>query len=133
MSYEWTTHILRGEGLQDFRNLEVWKRSHSLTLELYRVTSKFPSNELYGMTSQIRRAAASVPANIAEGCGRYGNAELTRFLRIAIGSSSELEYHVLLAYDLGYIGKEEYEELTVRVVEVRRMLIGLSNRTRTDR
>ena len=118
--------------MQDFRSLEVWRKSHRLTLELYRVTSRFPNSELYGLTSQIRRAAASVPANIAEGCGRYGNAELTRFLRIAIGSSSELEYHILLAHDLNYIDKQEHDELSKRVIEVRRMLIGLSNRTRTN-
>ena len=119
--------------MQDFRNLEVWRKGHSLTLEIYRITGRFPSHELYGMTSQIRRAASSIPANIAEGCGRYGNAELTRFLRIAIGSSSELEYHILLAHDLNYIDKQEYDELSKRVIEVRRMLIGLSNRTRTNR
>ena len=119
--------------MQDFKSLEVWKRSHNLTLELYRITGNFPSSELNGLTSQIRRASASIPANIAEGCGRYGNAELTRFLRIAIGSSSELEYHILLAHDLSYIDKEVHDEFSHRIIEVRRMLIGLSNRTRTDR
>ena len=118
--------------MQDFKKLQVWRKSHSLTLEIYRITGGFPSSELYGLSSQIRRAAASIPANIAEGCGRYGNAELTRFLRIAIGSASELEYHILLAHDLNYISKSEYSELSMRTIEVRRMLIGFSNRTRTD-
>ena len=77
--------------MQDFKKLKVWQKSHHLTLDLYRITSSFPRSELYGLTSQIRRSASSVPANIAEGCGRYGNAELTRFLRISMGSASELE------------------------------------------
>ena len=117
--------------MQDFKKLEVWKRSHSLTLEIYKVTGTFPRSELYGLTSQIRRSASSVPANIAEGCGRYGNAELTRFLHISMGSASELEYHILLAHDLKYLTAEAYEEISGRLIEIKRMLTGLTNRTRS--
>jgi four helix bundle protein len=86
--------------MQDFRKLAVWKRAHALTLKVYDVTSAFPREEGYGITSQLRRSMSSVPANIAEGCGRGGNAELARLLQIAIASASEAEYHLLLARDL---------------------------------
>lgn len=115
--------------MQDFKNLEVWKKSHSLTLDIYRITSRFPKSELYGLTGQTRRSAASIPANIAEGCGRYGNAELTRFLRISMGSASELEYHILLAHDLNYMPTEDYNSISLRLTEIKRMLTGLSKRT----
>jgi four helix bundle protein len=86
--------------MKDFRNLKVWERAHELTLELYRMTGRFPREELFGLTSQIRRCCASIGANIAEGCGKRGNAEFQRFLQIASGSASELDYHLLLAHDL---------------------------------
>ena len=117
--------------MQDFKRLEVWKKSHSLTLEIYRITSEIPRSELYGLTSQIRRSASSIPANIAEGCGRHGNAELTRFLHISMGSASELEYHILLARDLKYIAPDDYNDVSNRLIEIKRMLTGLTNRTRT--
>ena len=88
--------------MKDFRNLEVWDKAHQLTLNVYRITKTFPGDEKFGLTSQIRRCAASVAANIAEGCGRTGNAEFHRFLQIAMGSASELEYHLLLSRDLEY-------------------------------
>lgn len=80
--------------MRDFRELKVWEKSHQLTLAIYKITAIFPREELYGLTIQIRRASASIPANIAEGCGRNGVAELARFLHIAMGSASELEYHL---------------------------------------
>ncbi|MGA9994068.1 MAG: four helix bundle protein, partial [Pyrinomonadaceae bacterium] len=89
--------------MRDFREFKVWVKSHDLTLEVYKVTAAFPKEELYGLTSQIRRASASIPANIAEGCGRSGNPELCRFLQISMGSASELEYHLLLAHDLKFL------------------------------
>ncbi len=107
--------------VRNFRNLKVWEKSHRLTLAVYESTAKFPHNELYGLTSQVRRSAASIPANIAEGCGRDGEAELARFLRISAGSASELEYHLLLARDLGILVSEEHERLTKEVVEIKRM------------
>ena len=117
--------------MQDFKKLKVWQKSHQLTLEVYRVTSSFPRSELYGLTSQIRRSASSIPANIAEGCGRYSNAELTRFLRISMGSASELEYHILLARDLKFMSIGDYNSISNQLTEIKRMLTGLTNRTRT--
>ena len=93
--------------MKDFRELKVWEKAHQLTLSVYQVSHRFPKEELYGLTSQIRRASASIPANIAEGCGKCGDAELARYLQIAMGSSSELEYHLLLARDLGYLSADE--------------------------
>ena len=87
--------------MKDFHDLKIWQRSHKLTLALYKATNPFPKSEMYGLTSQIRRCSASIPANIAEGCGRNGDLELARFFQIALGSASELEYHLLLASDLG--------------------------------
>ncbi len=87
--------------MRDFRQLMVWEKSHQLTLEIYQATGAFPREELYGLTSQIRRAAASIPANIAEGCGKDTETELARYMQISMGSASELEYHLLLAHDLG--------------------------------
>ena len=86
--------------MKDFRQLKVWEKAHHLTLEIYRATASFPRAETYGLTSQIRRASSSICANLAEGCGRGGDAELARFCGIARGSASELEYHLLLARDL---------------------------------
>jgi len=111
--------------MQDFRSLQVWGKGHQLTLALYKATAPFPKDELYGLTSQIRRACASIPANIAEGCGRSGKAELGRFLQVSMGSASELEYHLLLAHDLGLLRDKEYEQLQAQAVEVKRMLSSL--------
>jgi four helix bundle protein len=106
---------------RDFRKLKVWEKAHRLTLDVYRVTKAFPREELFGMTGQIRRAAASVPANLAEGCGR-GGGDLARYCRIAAGSASELEYHLILAHDLELLDVESYERLAKQVEEVERML-----------
>jgi four helix bundle protein len=111
--------------MQDFRSLKVWGKSHELTLAVYRATARFPKDELYGLTSQIRRACASIPANIAEGCGRSGKAELGRFLQVSMGSASELEYHLLLARDLGLLKEADYTQLEGRAVELKRMLSSL--------
>ncbi len=93
--------------MKNFRDLRVWEKAHRLALSVYRATRTYPSEELYGLTSQSRRAAASIPANIAEGCGRGGNPELRQFLQIAIGSASELGYHLLLAHDLKLLNDED--------------------------
>lgn len=110
--------------MRDFRNLQVWEKAHSLTLNVYRTTLSFPKEELYGLTSQIRRSSASIPTNIAEGCGRNGNAELARFMHISMGSASELEYQLLLAHDLTYLEQDAYTELHEKVTEVKRMITG---------
>ncbi len=108
--------------MKDFRNLQVWEKAHALTLDVYKATVSFPKEELYGLTSQIRRSSASIPTNIAEGCGRSGDAELARFMHISMGSASELEYQLLLAHDLNYLDDEIYTELHEKVIEVKRML-----------
>jgi len=97
--------------MKDFRNLQVWERAHQLTLTVYKMTANFPAEERFGLTSQIRRCSASIGANIAEGCGKRGNGEFQRFLQIASGSASELDYHLLLARDLGFLRDEEYRKL----------------------
>jgi len=111
--------------MQNFKDLKVWQRSHQFVLELYRVTTSFPKSEVYGLTSQIRRAAASVPTNIVEGCGRSSNAELGRFLWIAMGSAAEVEYQCLLARDLDFMSEIEFTHLSGEIVEIRRMLNAL--------
>ena|SRR5437867_6009662 len=108
--------------MKDFRQLKVWDRAHQLTLAIYQVTATFPRDETYGLTSQMRRAASSIPSNIAEGCGREGDAELSRFCLMARGSASELEYQILLARDLNIIESRQYEQLTQQAVEIKRML-----------
>ena len=114
----------------NFKSLKVWQKSHELTLAIYKATANFPKDELYGLTSQIRRACASVPANIAEGCGRTGKAELARFLQVAMGSASELEYHLLLAHDLGLLRDGEYKLLENQAVELKRMLSSFISKLR---
>lgn len=119
--------------MKDFHDLKVWEKAHALTLAVYQVTGKFPREELYGLTSQIRRCCASIPANLAEGCGRNGDAELCRFCSIAMGSASELQYHLLLAKDLKLIKQDAYEDLSKRAVEVKRMLGALIQKLKADR
>ena len=114
--------------MQDFRKLDVWRKAHALTLSVYAATSRFPRQEEYGLTSQLRRAASSIPANIAEGCGRGGSVELARFLQIALGSASELEYHLILAHDLHHLDEAAFNKLATDTSEVKRMLTGLRRR-----
>jgi four helix bundle protein len=111
--------------MKDYRNLEVWKRAHELVIEVYKITGQFPKEEKFGLTSQMRRSSSSIPTNIAEGCGRAGDTEFHRFLIIAMGSSSELEYQVLLSHDLGYLKTQQYEELEQEIIVVRKMLNAL--------
>jgi len=115
---------------RDFRELQVWEKAHRLALGVYEATALFPKEETYGITAQMRRAASSVPMNIAEGCGRLGDAELNRFLHIAAGSARELDYQLLLARDLGMLNIHAYEELLAHVQEVQRMLAALTRKLR---
>ena len=108
--------------MHNFRNLVVWQKSHELVLRVYTATASYPETERYGLTSQTRRSAASAPANIAEGCGRYSRRELRRFMTIASGSTSELDYQLLLGLDLGYLNESTYAELQKRTEEVKKML-----------
>jgi four helix bundle protein len=117
--------------MQDFRGLQVWQRSHQLTLAVYRGTAAFPKEEMYGLRSQIRRCCFSIPSNIAEGCGRGTDAELKQFLQIAMGSASELEYFLLLVHDLKFLPTKIYETLQGELIEVRRMLNGFIQKLKT--
>jgi four helix bundle protein len=118
--------------MQDFKELKVWEKGHQLTLTVYRITKDFPKSELYGLVSQMRRAAGSVPSNIAEGCGRSGQRELARFLEIAVGSASELQYHFILARDLEYLQSQHADALEQQAIEVKRMLASLIGRVRNS-
>lgn len=117
--------------MQDFRNLKVWEKGHQLTLSVYRETAGFPRDEVYGITAQMRRSAQSVPTNLAEGCGRGSDADFGRFVQMAMGSASELEYQLVLSRDLSYLKPANYEELNRSVLEVKRMLASLLQRLRS--
>ena len=119
--------------MKDFRRLKVWEKAHLLTLAVYKATARFPREELYGLTSQLRRCSASIGANIAEGCGKEGNRELYRFLQIASGSASELDYHLLLARDLNFLADPDYQNVIQQLLEFRRMLTALVRKVGTDR
>lgn len=108
-------------------------KSHQFTLSIYKVTSDFPIDELYGLTNQIRRAAVSIPSNIAEGSGRQGDAELIRFLHIAAGSAHEAEYQLLLARDLDFLEGENYSRLEQEIIAIKRMLAGLIQKLEANR
>jgi four helix bundle protein len=111
--------------MQRFTELKVWQRAHAWVLEIYRVTASFPTDERFALTSQLRRAATSVPANIAEGSRRQGQQEYSRFLNIAQASAAEAEYLLILSHDLGYIPTATFDRLTSDLDEVARMLHGL--------
>jgi four helix bundle protein len=108
--------------MRNYRDLQVWKKAHDLTLELYRVSQRFPREEMYGITGQLRRAAVSIRANLAEGCGRRTSNELARFVRAAMGSASELDYHILLCRDIGLMSSDDFSISTAKLTEVRKML-----------
>lgn len=108
--------------MRNYQLLDFWQKSHRLTLRIYAVTQTFPKEEVYGLTSQMRRASASIPTNIAEGCGRESTAELKRFFSIAAGSSSELQYQLLLSKDLSYLPELLYKELTDETIQIRKMI-----------
>ena len=119
--------------MENFKDLKVWVKAHDLTLAIYQKTRGFPKEEIYGLTSQIRRASASIGANIAEGCGRRSDPEMNRFIQIARGSVSELEYHLLLARDRRFLSLsvDDFEELEAKVFEIQRMLASLSQRLKS--
>ena len=108
--------------MRDFRDLSIWKKSHLLTLKIYTVTKHFPKEEMFGLTSQMRRSASSIPTNIAEGCGRNTNPDFKRFLTMAAGSSSELAYQLILSRELQFISIEEFNELESELNEIMKMI-----------
>jgi four helix bundle protein len=109
----------------DFKKLEVWQAAHSLVCEVYRKTRGFPKTEAYGITAQLRRSASSIPTNIAEGCGRNGDVEFSRFVRISLGSATELEYQLLLSRDVGLLDESIHTELSAQARRIQGMLAGL--------
>src|SRR5437867_11302441 len=117
--------------MKDFRQLKVWEKAHQLTMAVYHITT-FPREQTYALASQMRRAASSIPSNIAEGCGRDGDPELSRFCTIARGSASELEYQLLLARDLKLIPPNDYEQLAQQVIEIKRMITVLIQKLTAD-
>ena len=118
--------------MQDFTKLIVWQKAHELALDVYRTSSSFPRDERFGLTRQIRRSVTSIPTNIAEGCGRSSRADFARFLSIAGGSASELEYQILLARDLGLVPSDVCSGMTNKTREVKRMISGLAKKLKTD-
>lgn len=118
--------------MQDFRRLAVWQKAHQLAVSVYAESEKLPPRRGWPLESQILRSATSIPANIAEGCGRSGDRDFRHFLRHSFGSACELEYHLLLARDVGFLAPPAYERLFPELVEVKRMLAGLIARLTTD-
>ena len=118
--------------MQNFKELKVWQKAHRLTLDVYKITASFPRAEMYGLTSQMRRSSASIPTNISEGCGRDSSAELARFLTIAMGSASELEYQMILANDLKFMNEEVYSRRRDDLVEIKKMLTSFIKKLKAD-
>ncbi|MBE0663980.1 MAG: four helix bundle protein [Bacteroidales bacterium] len=111
--------------MQDYKKLEVWEKAHILIKEVYMLTVAFPKEELYGLVSQLRRASVSIPTNIAEGAGRESKADFGRYLQIAFGSANEVEYLLLLSYELKYLSQENYKGINAQIEEIKKMLSGL--------
>jgi four helix bundle protein len=119
--------------MQNFKELKVWEKSHQITLDIYKVSACFPKEETYSLTNQLRRAAASIPANIAEGCGKNSQADLANFLNIALGSANETEYFLILSKDLHYLNEQDFTTLSNNINEIKAMLIGLIGKVRAKR
>ncbi|TZF81705.1 four helix bundle protein [Pedobacter sp. BS3] len=116
--------------MQNYKELKVWEKSHLLVLDIYRITAKFPKEEIFGITSQIRRSAASIPANIAEGCGKNSQLDMANFLNISLGSANETDYFLLLCKDLQYISETDFFELENTINTIKAMLINLITKVR---
>lgn len=116
--------------MQNFKELKVWEKAHQFTLKVYEVTRSFPKDEVYGLTSQLKRAAFSVPSNIAEGCGKHSKNEFAHYLNIALGSANEAGYFILLAKDLTYLAADKAELFSTQINEIKAMLIGLIRKIR---
>jgi len=114
--------------MRDYKKLQVWAKAHSLTLEIYREVKTFPKEELFGLISQMKRSSSSIPTNIAEGAGRFSNKDFSRFLKIAYGSTNELEYQIILSTDLEFLDHQKAENLIDKTQELRKMLYALINK-----
>ena len=119
--------------MRDYRKIQAWSRAHQFVLAVYKLTESFPPKEQYGLISQLRRAVLSVPTNISEGCGRSTETEFSRFIDIAHGSASEVDYLLLVSHDLGYIEKQTYQGLYKELTEIRKMLTGLVKAVRSTK
>ncbi|MFA6283436.1 MAG: four helix bundle protein [Desulfurivibrionaceae bacterium] len=117
--------------MSNFHELLVWKKAHALAVHLYKISQSFPKEKLYGLTSQMRRACVSIPANIAEGCGRGSDADFARFLYIVMGSACELEYHLLLACELKFVERGRIDSAVEELAEIKKMLSGLIKKLKT--
>lgn len=117
--------------MQNYKELKVWNKAHVFTIEVYKISLQFPKEELYSLTNQIRRAAYSIPSNIAEGCGKKSQADFANFLNIALGSANEAEYFLLLTKDLTYLPADKYDILAMEINEIKAMLITLINKVRS--
>jgi four helix bundle protein len=114
--------------MQDFTKLQVWQKAHQFTLGIYKITKDFPTEEKFGLISQLRRASCSIASNLAEGCGRKTNKELGRFIAIAQGSAFEVRYQLILAKDLNYISQQRFEFFEQKIIEISRMLNSLAQK-----
>jgi four helix bundle protein len=117
--------------MQNYKDLKVWEKAHLFTLKVYEQTKSFPKEEIYSLTNQLRRSASSIPANIAEGCGKNSQLEFAQFLNIALGSANESEYFLILSKDLKYLVQETFDVLFNLINEVKGMLIGLISKVRS--
>jgi four helix bundle protein len=118
--------------MRDFRKYNVWKLGHEIVLAIYQVTQNFPTHEIYGITNQLRRASVSIPTNISEGCGRNSDAEFSRFIHIALGSASEVEYLIQLSLDLKYLKENSYQELNDKINLIKKKLYHLNKSLQTS-
>jgi len=117
--------------MQNYKDLKVWGKAHQFTLEVYEITKVFPKEEIYSLTNQLRRAASSIPANIAEGCGKNSQAEFAHFLNISLGSANEAEYFLILSKDLKYLNESIFDTLVKTINEIKAMLITLISKVRS--
>jgi four helix bundle protein len=118
--------------MQNFNDLKVWEKAHLFTLKVYEASKIFPKDEMYSLTNQLRRAASSIPANIAEGCGKNSQREFAQFLNVALGSANESEYFLILAKDLHHLTNEKFLELTNSINEIKAMLISMIGKVRSE-
>ena len=113
--------------IKSFKDLKVWQKGHTLVVDIYKITDRFPSKEIFGLTSQLRRAAVSITSNISEGFSRRSPREKSQFYFIALGSLTELQSQILIAKDISYLNLDVYENLEKRTVEIGKMINGLLN------
>ena len=129
MSGQWSEKNMNDEkNINDYRVLLVWQKGLGLAKQIYQLTQSFPNEERYGLTTQIRRAAVSIPSNIAEGQARSGKKEFIQFLYFARGSLAEIDTQCLIAKDLGYVSEKQYEDIYTTIDELKRMLYSLVNK-----